>query len=214
MITSEKKTEALKVYPGLSPACERNKKPILDVIKNYWDKSANILEVGSCTGQHAVYFSTELPFLNWQMSDQENYLPSLKEYKDKMLPHLADPIPVSLGIGKDTLLQQIDNTVYDGVFTANTLHIMSWESALCFLAQVGEVINPGGLFIIYGPFKFKGQFTSESNKHFDEGLRQRDPKSGIRDFEQVEAQLNEAGFESMAIYGMPANNHILVFKKS
>tara|TARA_R110002110_G_scaffold383245_2_gene594578 strand:+ start:13168 stop:13761 length:594 start_codon:yes stop_codon:yes gene_type:complete len=191
-----------------SPACERNQKVILDVLQNEFKNSQHILEVGSGTGQHAVYFAEHLSHLVWHTSDREMNHAGINLWLDEAkLKNIARPI--TLDVNKDN----IKHNMFDAMFTANTFHIMSW-SEVCFCIQkVGDALLEQGLFLIYGPFNFEGQFTSVSNQNFDVNLKLSDPEMGIRNFEDIQAQCEAVNLVYQKKYLMPANNMILVFKK-
>ncbi|MEQ9567200.1 MAG: DUF938 domain-containing protein, partial [Pseudomonadales bacterium] len=160
-----------------SEACERNKNPILEVIKPWFHEVSTVLEIGSGTGQHAQYFTQHLPHLRWQMSDLGDYLANLQQQNfENLLP------PIKLDVRQRGTWPQ---GKYDAVFTANSLHIMSASSVEKLVAGVGRLLSSGGLLVVYGPFKYGGQYTSTSNARFDQMLQQGDPESGIRDFEWV-----------------------------
>ncbi|MDX1398639.1 MAG: DUF938 domain-containing protein [Oceanospirillum sp.] len=192
-----------------SQACENNKAPILQVLKHAFSDVSQVLEVGSGTGQHAVYMAEHLPHLQWQPSDQAVYLPGVRlwcsEYAGSNL--LA---PVEL----DVTQAQWPEVKADGVFTANTLHIMSWAMVEAFFQGVGALLPEGGKLCLYGPFNYQGAYTSESNQAFDHFLRERDPLSGIRDFEAVAELAESAGLVLEADHEMPANNRLLEWHKS
>lgn len=193
---------------SLSEACERNKGPILQVISSAYAHSRTVLEIGSGTGQHAVYFSAHLPQISWQPSDTCEYLPALQErIRLEGGPNLRAAIEL------DVREQPWTIESVEGVFTANTLHIMSWSAVKQLFRGVGAVLANAGVLCVYGPFRYDGRFTSESNAAFDEFLRKRDPRSGIRDFEAVEALAREQGLELVADHAMPANNQTLVWRK-
>lgn len=192
-----------------SQACENNKAPILQVLKDAFSEVSQVLEVGSGTGQHAVYMAEHLPDLQWQPSDQAIYLPGVKlwcnEYAgDNLLP------PVEL----DVTQAQWPEVQADGVFTANTLHIMSRAMVEAFFKGVGALLPEAGKLCIYGPFNYQGAYTSESNQAFDTLLRERDPLSGIRDFEAIEQLAKSAGFVLVNDHAMPANNRLLEWRKT
>ncbi len=192
-----------------SQACENNKAPILQVLKHAFSEVSQVLEVGSGTGQHAVYMAEHLPDLQWQPSDQAIYLPGVKlwcnEYAgDNLLP------PVEL----DVTQAQWPEVQADGVFTANTLHIMSWAMVEAFFKGVGALLPEAVKLCIYGPFNYQGAYTSESNQAFDTLLRERDPLSGIRDFEAIEQLAKSAGFVLVKDHAMPANNRLLEWRKT
>jgi len=194
---------------SVSEAAERNKGPILGILTRELARTRHVLEIGSGTGQHAVCFAAHLPHLTWQPSDLGEYLPELRERLPleggtNLLPVIeldvrADPWPVG---------------PVDGVFSANTLHIMSWSSVREFFRGVGSVLAVPGVLCVYGPFRYGGRYTSESNAVFDAHLRKRDPEGGIRDFEALEELARRQGLQLAADHAMPANNQLLVWKRS
>jgi cyclopropane fatty-acyl-phospholipid synthase-like methyltransferase len=193
---------------AFSEACERNKQPILECLQSAFADCRYVLEIGSGTGQHAVHFAAHLQHLRWSATDRREHLNSLQaRLTEARLPNL-DPA-CELDINQDYWPGPVD-----GIFTANTLHIMSSPEVTRTFAGIGRSLSAGGTLCIYGPFKYGGAFTSESNARFDAGLRERDPNSGIRDIEAVSAL---AAAERLALthdYDLPANNRLLVFKKT
>jgi cyclopropane fatty-acyl-phospholipid synthase-like methyltransferase len=191
----------------LSEACERNKDPILQVLRGAFAASRSVLEIGSGTGQHAVYFASHLPKLSWQPSDTGDYLPELRA-------RIAaeHPINIKPPIELDVRRHPWPVAGIDSVFSANTLHIMGWEAVQEFFHGVGAVLGPGGILSVYGPFRYAGRYTSESNAAFDQFLQARDAASGIRDFEAVEALAAGEGLELQADHDMPAHNRTLVWR--
>ncbi len=191
-----------------SEACERNKQPILDILKTTLRKSKTVLEVGSGTGQHITYFARSLPYITWYPSDLKVNLHTLQERLiTQKSTNLKQPIEL------DVRFSQWPVDAVDAIYSANTLHIMSWEHVLHFFRGVEAVLNREGLLIIYGPFRYNNSFTSSSNQSFDLWLKERDSKSGIRDFEAVEALGKRHGLVVVNDYCMPANNQLLVWKK-
>ena len=190
-----------------SDACERNKGPILEVLREAFSGCKHVLEIGSGTGQHAVHFATEMPWLVWQPSERAGEMAGLRKRIVYEGPkNLRAPIPL------DVTAPPWDVRRMDGVFTANTLHIMGWPEIESFFANLTTILKPGTVLVVYGPFRYAGEYTSESNASFDEMLRARDPESGIRDFEAVDALARDIGFELQADHRMPANNQMLVWK--
>ena len=194
---------------SFSSAAERNRQPILDQLQVLTPQAGSVLEVGSGTGQHAVFFARELPGLVWQPSDREENLAGLTarfamEGSKNILP------PLKLDVLRDSW----PNTLFDAVFSANTAHIMSWEAVVAMFTGVAASLVTHGRFCLYGPFNVDGRFTSQSNANFDAHLRAQDPKMGIRDMAVIEklANLHQLSLEQEL--AMPANNFILVFKKS
>ncbi len=192
-----------------SQACENNKAAILEVLKTELTDSRNILEVGSGTGQHAVYFSKHLPHVYWQTSDQAQYHSGIRQWlAESMLNNVCEPLCL------DVRDYAWGETRYDAVFTANSLHIMALKSAQHFISQVAKALPVGGRFLAYGPFNYNGGYTSESNARFDLWLKQQDPQSAIRDFEMLDEYACSARLNLAGDYTMPANNRLLVWQKS
>lgn len=199
---------SVDVLPS-SEACERNKDPILQILKAALHGSARVLEVGSGTGQHAVYFCKHLPELLWQPADRGEYLPILRQRLEQEGPaNLLDPIEL------DVRMSPWAVEAVDAVFSANTLHIMDWTAVEAFFRGVGSVLPGSGTLCVYGPFRYQGRYTSESNANFDRFLQERDPASGIRDFEAVDALARQQGLQLQSDHRMPANNQLIVWKKS
>lgn len=188
-------------------SCEQNKHPILSVLDQEFSNSKNILEIGSGTGQHAVFFSAKLPHLNWQPSEQEENIPGILSWL-KDCPNNNINQPVILDVYDAWPIQN-----FDGVFSANTVHIMAWAGVVKMIEGIGKYLASNGLFCLYGPFNYDNQYTSESNKNFDQWLKERDPDSGIRDFEKLEEIANKNKLIFKKQYDMPANNKILVWIK-
>tara|TARA_R110002072_G_scaffold534_7_gene4138 strand:- start:42068 stop:42673 length:606 start_codon:yes stop_codon:yes gene_type:complete len=194
-----------------SQACENNKRPILDVLKSVCTEAGDLLEIGHGTGQHAVFLSQNLPHLNWTPADvAENNWMIIEQQKN----HSTLNNPLTLKINeKESMHSQLANKSFDYVFSANTLHIMSEKNALRFCEEVAKVCNTKAKLLLYGPFKFNGEFTSDSNSRFDAHLRQQNPLMGIRDYEKL-AQYLSTNFEFIERYDLPANNQILCFHKN
>lgn len=191
-----------------SEPCERNKEPILAILRELFTLPAHILEIGSGTGQHAVHFGAALPHVVWQTSDLPINHAGIRAWLDEAaLPNVLAPI--ALDVNGDW-----PERIYDGIFTANTLHIVSWDLAQNLVAGAGRLLNKGGRLVIYGPFNYRGAFTSDSNARFDAWLKNRDPLSGIRDFEAVVKCAEINGLRLDADHAMPANNRLLVFVKN
>lgn len=199
-----------------SQACENNKQPILKVLKNELQGLTHVLEVGSGTGQHSVYFAPNLPDIQWQTSDVIGNHPIIQAWHDSHpAPNLQAPLAFDLAT--DTIPHPVGLTTdksYDAVFTANTLHIISWPLVQRLFELVGAVLPPNGKLIIYGPFNENGRYTSDSNRQFDISLRQRDSKSGIRHLEDIIDVAKNHHLTLHEQYVMPANNQILVFQKT
>jgi SAM-dependent methyltransferase len=198
--------------PGSLPfsdACERNKGPILDVLVTAFAGVAAVLEVGSGTGQHAVWFGQNLSHLTWQPSETLAHLPGLRERLD-----LEAPDNVRAPLALDVAHHPWPVGAVDGVFSANTLHIMSWSQVEHFFRGVGAVLAAGGTLCVYGPFRYGGNFTTPSNADFERWLKRRDPLSGVRDFEAVDTLARAQGLALLADHAMPANNQALVWRRA
>lgn len=191
-----------------SEASERNKDPILAVLKVEFARCTHVLEIGSGTGQHAVHFATALPGIVWQPSEVPDAMPALRKRIFNEGPsNLRAPVAI------DVTQQPWDVRKVDGVFTANTMHIMHWPQVEAFFAGLPAVSKPGTVLAVYGPFRYEGRYTSGSNESFDAMLHARDPGSGIRDFTAVDALARAAGFTFIADHAMPANNQTLVWRR-
>ncbi|MDP2028312.1 MAG: DUF938 domain-containing protein [Thiobacillus sp.] len=191
-----------------SESCEQNREPILAVLKQAFADCSQVLEIGSGTGQHAVYFGADLPHLRWQTSDVPAHHPGIRAWLDEAaLPNVLPPLEL------DVSQRHWPSGRYDAVFSANTLHIMGWPEVVRFFEGVGAVLAPGGVLVVYGPFNYNGQFTSESNARFDGWLKARDPASGVRDFEAVNALAQAQGLILQQDIAMPANNRSLVWQR-
>ncbi|MCY3688821.1 MAG: DUF938 domain-containing protein [Gammaproteobacteria bacterium] len=187
-----------------SQACENNKRPILSVLQRHLDGVRSLLEIGAGTGQHAEFLAGHFPGLRWRASDTAASLPLLR-------PRVARaglPEPVALDIDA----AEWGCGSFDAIFSANVLHIVGAPSVENFFRGLGPHLNPDGLLLVYGPFRYRNAYTSESNAQFDRWLKQRDPVSGIRDFEWVDALAQEAGLSLVEDNAMPANNQLLVWR--
>ncbi|WP_201538797.1 DUF938 domain-containing protein [Psychrobacter frigidicola] len=197
-----------------SQACENNKQPILEVLQQELKDSKNVLEIGSGTGQHSVYFAPNLSHLQWQTSDiiaNHNVIEAW--HTAYPAPNLYAPLPFDLN--SDLLpLSLISSQSYDAVFTANTLHIIAWPLVERLFKLVGDALPLHGKLVIYGPFNENGQYTSEGNRRFDEMLRRHNNSSGIRDKETVVTLGVTHHLALLTTQKMPANNQLLVFEKT
>jgi SAM-dependent methyltransferase len=194
---------------AVSEAADRNKGPILEIIAKEFAHTRRVLEIGSGTGQHALYFAARLPHISWQPSDTGEYLPELRE---RIRREGGTNLLAGLELDVRANAWPIEAAgPIDGVFSANTLHIMSWSSVQDFFRGVGRVLGNPGVLCIYGPFRYRGRYTSDSNATFDDYLRNRDPDSGIRDFEAVDELARQQGLVLAADHAMPANNQLLVW---
>ena len=192
-----------------SESCVQNRAPILAVLREVFADRRHVLEIGSGTGQHAVYFAPELPHLVWQTADVPQHHAGIRAWLDEAkLPNVLAPLAL------DVNQPHWSATRYDAVFSANTLHIMSWPEVGRFFAGIDEVLETGGVLAVYGPFNVGGAYTSESNARFDAWLKARDPAAGIRDFEAVDVLARARGLVLQQDIAMPANNRILVWRRA
>ncbi|MFQ5642572.1 MAG: DUF938 domain-containing protein [Thiogranum sp.] len=191
-----------------SESCDQNRSCILEVLRVELAGRKRLLEIGSGTGQHAVYFAAEFPQLLWQTSDVPACHAGINAWREDSTAHnvLA---PIALDVCKEDWPE----TTYDAIFSANTVHIMSWPEVECLFTGISTTLESGGVFCLYGPFNYNGRYTSDSNASFDRWLKARDPLSGIRDFEALQEQAARAGLELWKDYAMPANNRTLVWSK-
>ncbi len=195
-------------YKPHAPATDRNKQAILSVIRQEFGDCSSILEIGSGTGQHAVHFAAELDHVTWQTSDvQENHAGIRSWLRDAALPNVRAPFVL------DVLTAPVPDERYDGVFSANTAHIMSFEGVEKMFSLVGSVLNDSGVFVLYGPFRQKGEFNAPSNAAFHESLRQQNHEMGVRHLEDLDRLAAKGGMRRARVYAMPANNHIVVWLK-
>jgi Protein of unknown function (DUF938) len=191
-----------------SEACERNKDPILEILKVTLRDCNKVLEIGSGTAQHAVYFGENMPHLQWQPSDVPGNIGMIRDNLRNYCPaNVKQPVELNVRhhpwpIGK-----------VDAIFSANTLHIMSWDQVLHFFSGIGETLIRNGTLCIYGPFRYNGTYTSQSNADFDNYLKLRDPQSGIRDFEAVNELAIQQDLNLAQDNAMPANNQLIIWKR-
>ena len=192
-----------------SQACENNKRPILAVLSRHLQGVRHVLEIGSGTGQHAVFFAEHLPHLRWQTSDLSENHDGIRSWIDAArLPNVLPPLAL------DVRARPWPIETTEAIFSANTAHIMSWPAFRAFVAGAGEVLAAAGVLCLYGPFNYGGAYTSESNARFDERLRALDPESAIRDFEAVDEEARRAGLDLVEDNAMPANNRLLVWRRA
>ena len=192
-----------------SDACEENKDPILAVLKTYFNGNKQVLEIGSGTGQHAVFFAQQLPDVTWHCSDVKSYHNGicswLANYPDQ---NIKGPYELDVSQSVWPIVE------VDCIFSANTTHIMSWQNVKQLFAGVGHILSAQGYFCLYGPFNYQGKYTSDSNAQFDRYLKQRDPESGLREFDELQILAKAANLTFLQDHEMPVNNHILVWQKT
>ena len=194
---------------AFSSAADRNRIPIIEQLKQRLPVKGTVLEIGSGTGQHAVFFADELPGVIWQPSDrQENIADLVAGFAQVGNRRILPPLRL------DVLLDAWPEQKFEASYSANTAHIMSWQAVIAMFGGVSECLHESALFCLYGPFNIDGQFTSDSNRQFDLQLRARDAQMGIRDMGDIETLARENRLVLQQKIAMPANNFLLVFKKS
>ncbi|MGA9334277.1 MAG: DUF938 domain-containing protein [Rudaea sp.] len=199
----------MQSHKPFSAACERNCDPILAVLRVFFEDRCQVLEVGSGTGQHAVHFAAALPHLTWQTSDRAENLAGIRAWLDgAALPNTPAAIELDVTTGS------WPHEPFDAVFSANTLHIMSWPQVEALFSGLSRVATAQAKLAIYGPFNFDGRFTSESNAAFDASLRLRAAHMGIRDAAAVDTLAENAGFMLLEDVAMPANNRLRLWRRS
>jgi hypothetical protein len=190
-----------------SPASDRNREPILAILRTWFADRQRVLEVGSGTGQHAVHFAAALPHLVWQSSDRGENLTGIRQWLDEAaLPNTPPPLELDV-----TGAWPADR--YDAIFSANTLHIMAWPEVVHMFAALPSITTEDACVAIYGPFNIDGRFTSDSNEAFDRDLKMRGTHMGIRDTAEVDALAAAAGFDLIDDVTMPANNRLRLWKR-
>jgi len=190
-----------------APAAQRNREPIREVLARHLPARGLVLEIASGTGEHAVHMARSFPALAWQPTDVDaGALASIAAWRDETaLPNLRAPIAL------DVTREPWPVVAADAIVCINMVHIAPWEATLALFAGAARTLVPGGLLVLYGPYRFEGRFTAPSNEAFDASLRARDPRWGVRDVADLRAAAG--GFELAEIVEMPANNHVLVFRR-
>ena len=195
--------------PALSTHTARNWQPILEVLRTEFRVPKSVLEIGSGNGQHATTITNELDDLVWQTSDrQQNHAVIRQWLQDAAVPRVLDPIAL------DTLSDAYPVEKYDAVFSANTAHIMSELAVEGMFDIVAMVLQEGGIFCLYGPFRQDKKFNSESNANFHRSLRAQDNEMGIRHLEALDQLAIAGGLRRAGLYAMPANNLMVVWRRT
>lgn len=190
-----------------SPACERNREPILEVLRECFADRRHVLEIGSGTGQHAVHFAAALPQLTWQSSDRRENLPGIRAWLDEAaLPNTLAPLELDV-------TGNWPAGPFDAVFSANTLHIMDWREVRQLFARLPAILTDDAVLVVYGPFNVDGRYSSDSNAAFDQWLKARGAHMAIRDAEAVDALAAAAGFDLIEDRAMPAHNRCRVWRR-
>jgi SAM-dependent methyltransferase len=192
-----------------APATERNREPIREVLARELPASGTVLEIASGRGEHAVAFARAFPGVTWQPSDpDERALESIAAWRaEAALPNLAAPVRL------DATATPWPVERADAIVCINMVHIAPWEAALALFAGAARLLAPGALLFLYGPYRFGGAFTAPSNQAFDASLRSRDPRWGVRDVDDLRAAAAAQGFTLGQPIALPANNHVLLFRR-
>uniref|UniRef100_Q07U95 SAM-dependent methyltransferase n=1 Tax=Rhodopseudomonas palustris (strain BisA53) TaxID=316055 RepID=Q07U95_RHOP5 len=202
-----------------APAFHRNHGPIWQALSALLqDRDGEVLEAGSGTGQHVVYFAQQSPRTTWWPSDYgEAQLRSIEAWRTQSgLPNIRPPLQLDLadpvwspamrdGNGPGPLL---------AVFCANVIHISPWNVAKGLFVGAASYLRPDGYLVLYGPFQRDGEHTAPSNAAFDASLRASNPEWGVRDLAEVEALAQSVGLILRNSIEMPANNLVLVFARA
>ena len=190
-------------------SADQNKQVIADVLVRVFTKTAKVLELGAGTGQHARYFASLFTHLHWTPTEMAEQMSTLElGVAESGFPNLDEAIPVNVS---DDTTHPNKEMPFEYIYTANTMHIMPWQSVLDMISMIGKALSPGGIFASYGPYNQNGKFTSESNKRFDQILKARGVGSGLRDIDDIKFECNAVGLELSEIVEMPVNNKILVW---
>lgn len=195
------------VAKPFAASAEQNRDPILRVLRQWFEGAGSVLEVGSGTGQHAVYFAHHLPHLVWQPSDVAAHVAGIEAWRTEA------------GLGNVRPTRVLDaggewpEETFDYAFTANTAHIMHWPEVIAMLAGVGRSLRAGGVFAMYGPFARGGRHTAASNFQFDQALRGSDPGMGVRDVDDLTREASRHALRLVETVSMPADNFTLIWRK-
>lgn len=192
-----------------APAAARNREPILSVLERFVEEGERVLEIASGTGEHAVFLGARLPIASWQPTDPD---PAARASIDAWRAHegAARVLP---SVDLDVRRQPWPVGPVDVVVCINMIHIAPWEACEALVRGAGELLPPGGVLYLYGPYRRDGAHTAPSNEDFDRSLRARDPSWGVRDLEAVEAEAARHGLGLVEVVPMPANNFSVVFRK-
>ncbi len=192
-----------------APAALRNQAPIAEVLKQVIPAGARVLELASGSGQHALYFSSVLPGVLWQPSDvSDEALASIAAYREG-----ADAERFLPPIRVDAAAPPWGLSELDAILCVNMIHISAWESTVGLFGGGGVALKPGGALITYGPYRFDGVFTAPSNRDFDLDLKRRNPAWGVRDVADLTKLATQHGFQLESSHTLPANNHVLVWRR-
>lgn len=193
-----------------APATDRNREPILAVLRDVLPGAGVVLEIAAGSGEHAVFCAAALPGLGWQPTDPDHEsLSSIAAHRDEVaLTNLRAPIRVDV-----TEAGWARDLAANAFVCINMIHVAPWEACLGLLAGASALLAPGSPLYLYGPYRIEGAFTAASNADFDASLRARDPRWGVRDLDEVTRAAEAVGFKRERVVAMPANNHSVVFRR-
>lgn len=193
-----------------APATERNREPILAVLRRVLPSSGLLLEVASGTGEHTVFFAQNFPSLRFQPSDVDpGALSSINAWIEHCkLPNVLAPLVLDAASAPWPIASA------DVIFNANMIHISPWETCLGLMQGASRILSPEGLLYLYGPFQVGGVHISTSNEKFDQSLRAQNPSWGVRNLEDVVAVAQKNQLSLQEKITMPANNFSLIFRRS
>ncbi|KVP05237.1 SAM-dependent methyltransferase [Burkholderia ubonensis] len=192
-----------------APAAERNRGPILDVLRRVLPARGDVLEIASGTGQHVVHFAAGLPGLHWRPSDPD------AQARRSIAAWIAQAglSNIDAPLAFDVRDAAWPFAALDAIVCINMIHIAPWACAEALFAGASRVLRPGGVLVLYGPYRREGRHTAPSNAAFDAQLRSRDPSWGVRDLETVVALGLDRGLDCIEVVEMPANNLSVVFRR-
>jgi hypothetical protein len=190
-----------------APAAERNKDPILGVLRELCSETKFVLTIAEGSGQHVVHFARHLPHVTFQPTDLEQSAPaSIAAYvEESACPNVSPPLLLNAA-DPDWPVKQAD-----GIYCINMIHISPWSATEGLFRGASRILSPNGFLMTYGPYRFSGAFTAPSNAEFDASLKSRNPEWGVRDVDDLKNLALSVGMELRQTVALPANNHCLVF---
>jgi len=199
-----------------SPAADRNKQPILELLRILLPPCGRALEIASGTAQHLAWFAAALPQWDWQPSDAfASALPAIADrVRQSGCVNLRQPVLLDVRDARWPGQADEFGAQFDLIHCANMIHIAPWDCCVALMRGCGRYLAANGHLVLYGPFFEDGVAVADSNRDFDRSLRARDPRWGIRSLRDVTDQARLAGLERVARHVMPANNLLLVWRRS
>jgi len=191
-----------------APATQRNREPILAILRRVLPAAGTVLEVASGSGEHAAFFARALPALRWQPSDVDAEARASVAARCAGVPNVAAPLAL------DTTGDPWPIARADAVVCVNMVHIAPWTACEGLMRGAATILAPGGVLYLYGPYRLDGRHTAPSNAAFDDGLRAQDPAWGVRDLETVVACAAARGLAFAERVEMPANNQSVLFRRA